>query len=127
MRKINWTVSGKGYEVTTRGDKRFSAFVARMPDGRTIEDHYQVSVKGYRTWREGKGRPPLDPSVDLFVEYLKLWKTWAFHHPDLIDELLVVLKNHNDTLKDRFATTRVNQAHALSVILNERIENDKRT
>lgn len=34
-----------GYEVSTQGDRRFSALVARMPDGRTIE--------------EGKGKPPL--------------------------------------------------------------------
>lgn len=121
MRTITWTRNGDGYEVSTKGDKRFSALVAKMPDGRTIEDHYQVSVKGYRTWREGKGRPPLRTGIDLFEEYLKLWKVWSELHPDLIEELLSVVKDHGDVLKDRFATTRVNQAHALSVILNEKL------
>lgn len=130
MRNITWTRNGEGYEVSTKGDKRFSALVAMMPDGRTIEMHYQGNVKGYdpdgTNWRLGKGRPPLNPNVNLFEEYLKLWKIWASHHPELIDELLRLVKEHNDALKDRFATTRVNQAHALSVILNERIKNDHR-
>lgn len=54
----------------------FSAFNAIMPDGRSIEQHYQCDVKGYdpggRNWRLGKGRPPLDTSKDLWGEYLAL-------------------------------------------------------
>lgn len=125
MRVIEWTRHDEGYEVSTKGDKRFSAFVAKLPDGRSIEDHYQVSVKGYRTWREGKGRPPLNPDIDLFGEYLKLWKIWASNNPELIDELLEVVKEYNDTLKDRFATTRVNQANALAVILDEKLQSEE--
>ena len=45
-----------GYEVSTRGDKRFSAFVARLPDGRTIETAW-ANAKGYPNWRAAKGRP----------------------------------------------------------------------
>lgn len=66
-----------GYEVSSRGDRRFSALYARLGDGRTIEQAYQLDVKGYRTtgatdWRVGKGRPPLRPlSRDaLWLEYL---------------------------------------------------------
>lgn len=32
-----------GYEVSTKGDKRFSALNAIMPDGRSIEQVYQCS------------------------------------------------------------------------------------
>lgn len=131
MRVIEWTRHDEGYEVSTKGDKRFSAFIARLPDGRTIEETYQGDVKGYdpggTNWRAGKGRPPLNPDIDLFGEYLKLWKIWAAEHPDLIDELLEVVKDYNNTLKDRFATTRVNQANALAVILNEKLNHDNRT
>ena len=37
MSKFTYGRTG-GYEVSTQGDKRFSALVARMPDGRTIEE-----------------------------------------------------------------------------------------
>lgn len=33
-----------GYEVSSKGDKRFSALFAKMPDGRSIEMHYQCDV-----------------------------------------------------------------------------------
>lgn len=111
-----------GYEVSSKGDKRFSALFAKMPDGRSIEMHYQCDVKGYdvggRNWRLGKGKPPLDESKDLVQEYQKLWETWAKDNQELLLELKVILLSHNNTLTDMFATTNVNQARALSIILN---------
>lgn len=111
-----------GYEVSSKGDTRFSALFAKMPDGRSIEMHYQLDVKGYnpggRNWRLGKGKPPLDESKDLVKEYQKLWETWAKDNQELLLELKVILLTHNNTLTDMFATTNVNQARALSIILN---------
>ncbi|WP_396190440.1 hypothetical protein [Flavobacterium sp.] len=127
MREIKWTRRGDGYEVSSIGDRRFSAFFAIMPDGRSLEEHYQCDVKGYdpggTNWKLGKGKPPLNKSLDLFEEYLKLWRIWADQHPDLIDELLGIVCIRGGYLKDTFAMTRVNQAHALSLILNERLQN----
>ena len=34
-----------GYEVSSKGDKRFSAFNAYLPDGRSIEQVYQCDIK----------------------------------------------------------------------------------
>lgn len=111
-----------GYEVSSKGDKRFSALFAKMPDGRSIEMHYQCDVKGYepggRNWRLGKGKPPLDLSKDLVKEYQKLWEVWAESNQELLLELKVIVLSHNNTLTDMFATTNVNQARALSIILN---------
>ena len=121
MRTITWTNRGHGYEVSSRGDRRFSAFYAIMPDGRNLETHYQCDVKGYKTWRDGKGRPLLDISIDLFAEYLKLWEIWSENNQPLIAELLEVVRDWDDVLKDSFANTRVNQAHALSIILNKKL------
>ena len=118
---IKWSRRG-GYECSSKGDKRFSALFAVMPDGRTIEQHYQCDVKGYdvggRNWRLGKGKPPLDNSKDMWVEYLELWKQWAKYNPSLIKELIGHAEAHNNTLTDMFATTPVNQARALAEILN---------
>ena len=113
-----------GYEVSSRGDTRFSAFNAIMPDGRSIEQHYQCDVKGYdpggRNWRLGKGRPPLDPDTDSWEEYLNLWREWAKSNLPLMRELYRAAKDK--VLSDRFATTPVNQARALATVLNELCE-----
>lgn len=113
----------RGYECSSKGDKRFSAFCAVMPDGRTIEQHYQCDVKGYQpggtNWRLGKGKPPLDSSKDMWAEYLALWEQWAMNHPDLMDELAQGAIQKGRVLSDMFATTPVNQARALAELLNK--------
>ena len=120
--KVKWSRFG-GYEVSSKGDRRFSALNAMLDCGRTIEEIYQCDIKGYdpggTNWRLGKGKPPLDRSVDLWAAYLDLWKQWALENPDLIDELRTLVKDNGFCLSDRFATTHINQAHALSKILNE--------
>lgn len=118
--KFTWARYG-GYEVSTRGDPRFSAFNARLADGRSIEQHYQCDIKGYdpggTNWRLGKGKPPLDPTTNLWADYRALWIEWAKDNQDLVLELMEKAKAHNGVLSDRFATTPVNQAHALAEIL----------
>ena len=115
-----------GYEVSSKGDKRFSAFNARLPDGRTIEEHYQCDVKGYdiggKNWRLGKGKPPLNHCSNLLESYINLWRIWAKENIPLMRELYRNAKQHNCILTDCFATTEVNQANALSKILNELIK-----
>jgi hypothetical protein len=122
-----WARRG-GYEVSSKGDKRFSAFNAIMPDGRSIEMHYQCDVKGYdlkgTNWRLGKGKPPLNANTDLWQEYLCLWRQWANNHLDLMRELYIAALP-SAILSDCFASTLVNQAHALACILNELIEKGK--
>ena len=41
--KYIWQRRG-GYEVSSKGDKRFSALNAVLPDGLSIEVHYQCRV-----------------------------------------------------------------------------------
>ena len=111
----------EGYEVSSKGDKRFSAFYARLPDGRTIEEHYQCDIKGYdpggTNWKLGKGKPPLKPltHIALWKEYLNLWRIYIENNPELLEKL----KQHA-VLKDSFATSNINQARALCFLLNEK-------
>ncbi|MNF70215.1 hypothetical protein D3C85_888920 [compost metagenome] len=98
--------------------------VARLSDGFTIEEHYQLDEgKGYRKysndWRFGKGKPPLDPSVDLYGVYKQLWRQWVLENPELFEELRQLAIANNYLLSDRFATTPVSQARALAELLNE--------
>lgn len=120
---FKWSRFG-GYECSTKGDRRFSAFVARMPDGRTIEEHYQCDVKGYdiggTNWRLGKGKPPLTQmsQEEMYQHYLRLWGAWAHYNGGLVEELRSLAQQYGNTLSDRFATTSINQARALADILN---------
>lgn len=116
----------KGYEVSTIGDKRFSALVATMPDGRTIESHYQCDVKGYEpggtNWKLGKGKPSLKHQTPemLYCEYIRLWREWSYLHLDLMEELRIKAKENDNILRDTFAKTNVAQSRALAQLLSER-------
>ena len=114
---------GRGYECSSAGDRRFSAFFARLEDGRTIEQHYQCDVKGYEpggtNWKLGKGRPPRDRDVDLWSAYKDLWRRWAKMHPGLMADLRRLAEENCGVLTDRFANTPINQARALAELLNE--------
>lgn len=119
----------KGYECSSKGDKRFSALFAKLPDGRTIEMHYQCDVKGYdpggRDWKLGKGKPTLDPTItsqELWRAYLRLWQEWAEWHGKEIEELREHAKANGNRLRDSFATSEINQARALAEILNREFE-----
>ena len=124
------------FEVSTKGDERFSALNATFKPGtvidgvnvggRTIEDVYQKVIK-----KSGKGQAPAKDSK-LYNEslktkedredfsytegYLPLWQEWARQNPELIEELREKAKGK--VLTDMFANTRVSQARALADILN---------
>lgn len=108
------------YEVSSKGDKRFSALYATLQDGRTIEEAYQLDVKGYRkfgdNWKLGKGKKPLDLSIDTWKEYKNLWKLYLNENPNLVRELQAF---NEVNFTDMFANTPVNQARALAELLNE--------
>ena len=114
-----------GYEVSTKGDERFSAMTAKMPDGRTIEMWYQCDIKGYciggTNWKLGKGKPPLIAfsKEQMWDMYLNLWRLWAIHNHSQMAWLAEAAKEKNCVLSDCFASTDVNQARALATILNE--------
>jgi hypothetical protein len=111
--------SKDNYEVSTKGDKRFSALVAKLADGRTIEEHYQVDVKGYASISEGKGQDPKKPMTreEQWQQYKGLWKQYFKLNPDLLEEISKSAKGK--TLTDMFASSPNSQARAISEILNE--------
>lgn len=128
MTHITWAyskVANGGFQVSTKGDPRFSALTAKMPDGRTIEMWYQCDIKGYdlggTNWMLGKGKAPLTEfnREHLWSMYLSLWRIWAIHNHELMEELLVLARKNNNCLVDSFASSNINQARALAQILNE--------
>ena len=124
---VKWSRKGKGYQCSSKGDTRYSAFFARLEDGRSIEQHYNCDIKGYdpggTNWKLGKGKPPKDKSIDLWEEYLKLWRRWADLNPHLLEELYHITKLTNNTLTDMFASSENNQARALAYLINEKYYN----
>lgn len=125
------------YEVSTAGDKRFSALNATFAEGtiidgidvsgKTIEYVYQNVIK-----KSGKGKAPAKDSIlnldgknltkeeledfSYYKGYLPLWQEWAKQNPALISELKA--KSAGKTLTDKFARTKISQARALTDILN---------
>lgn len=126
----------KFYEVSSAGDKRFSALYATFKPGtnifgqdvsnRTIESVYQHGVKqgDWITNNNYKTGRPMSKAIitgntedDSYTQgYLPLWQEWAKQNPDLIEDLRT--KSKGMQLNDKFAKTRVSQARALTDILN---------
>lgn len=112
--------SDNGYEVSTAGDSRFSALNARLPNGKTIEVAYQTDVKGYDSFREGKGKSPKNDMTreETYEAYKNLWRKWADNNPKLLKEL--VKESEGKVLTDKYANTNNNQARALHEIMVEK-------
>ncbi len=117
---FTWARKG-GYEISSIGDKRYSAFYAKLASGETIEHIYQCHIKGYKSIKEGKGKKPLNNMShhELWLAYLKLWEQWSIENEDDLFELALLATANNYTLSDTFASTPINQARALSHILNK--------
>lgn len=144
----SWSrTSENSYEVSTAGDKRFSAMVAKFNPGTiiegvdvggmTIEQVYQSVIKKSR-----KGQPPAEDSMinRLVIEsqlseearrdfYSTNKEDWSYRIGYLPlwqewakqnPQLIEELreKSAGKTLTDKFANTRVSQARALAEILN---------
>lgn len=124
-RLYSWERFG-GYEISSKGDTRLSAMFAKMPDGRTLECHYQCDVKltdpGGTRWWLGKGKPPNRKisTTELYLEYKDLWRIWTQNNLELFAQIAeLVLDKHEGVLSDRFATTPINQARVISELMNE--------
>lgn len=75
------------YECSSKGDKRFSAFYARV-NGKSIEEQYQAAKifeDGFTglTWKEAKGRNPINIE-EVSILYKKLWRQYLIENPGLI-------------------------------------------
>ena len=118
------------YEVGIKGDQRVNPLLARLRNGYTIEEMYQLKIKGYdrisMDWKAGKDKPPLNglSKEELWKRYLALWRMYFKEHKKLLEELKVSCKNK--TITDMFATTHVNQARALCTILNEEYKKEQK-
>lgn len=109
-------------ECSSRGDKRFSPFYARV-NGRSIEEQYQAAKifddgSTGLDWKQAKGRRATN-TAECAILYEKLWRRYISEHP----ELLEVLKRASG-LSDMFATKgTINQAQILWKIRNEQMIN----
>jgi hypothetical protein len=81
-------------ECSSRGDKRFSAFYARLKTygNKSIEEIYQackVFEDGSTglTWRQAKGRKPVNVD-EVRRLYSYLWDMYIIENPELLQVLL---------------------------------------
>lgn len=74
-------------ECSSKGDKRFSAFYARV-NGKSIEERYQAAKvfsdgSTGLTWREAKGRKPVNID-EISKLYKELWREYLTNNPSLL-------------------------------------------
>lgn len=106
-------------ECSSKGDKRFSAFFAKIQlNGRfdSIENHYQLSKRfGYeeapRTWKDAKGRKPTHFMINGFTYprellgqwYSILWAIYLDKNPHLVE-----YASRFDKFNDQFRGKSIN-------------------
>lgn len=117
------------FEVSTQGTpkgKRYSAFNAKLRGrgGKSIEDIYQVDIKGGKKIGPGKYtmkgsnyKGPLS-NEELYARYKQLWVEFFEENPKMLDEIAELTEGK--MIVDRFAYSPVNQARAIFEILSER-------
>lgn len=111
------------YELSSKGDTRFSPLIAKLADGRTLEEVYQLDIKGYRSrtdnWRDGKGKPPLNGlTIDqLYIRFRSLLYSFLKDNPELLKDFITISVQY-ENFTDMFAHTKVNQARAYCDIAN---------
>jgi len=105
-------------ECSSKGDKRFSAFYAKV-HGKSIEQLYQAAKifgdgSTGLTWREAKGRKPINIE-ELAILYKDLWREYLLDNPSFI----TILKRASG-LSDVFGQEKHNcQAITLWELRNE--------
>jgi hypothetical protein len=85
-------------ECSSKGDKRFSAFYAKV-NGNSIETIYQgrkVFEDGSTglSWKEAKGKKPINP-IEVRYLYSKLWDIYFEQNPELL-EIIKQYKGFSD-------------------------------
>lgn len=95
---MNWYMLNCGqypfYECSSKGDKRFSAFWARLNclGGKSIEEVYQAA-KVFEDgstglgWREAKGRKPVNAD-EVRRLYSEMWDEYFKENPELVDVII---------------------------------------
>jgi hypothetical protein len=77
-------------ECSSKGDRRFSAFYAKV-NGKSIEEQYQA-MKVFEdgstglSWKAAKGKKAVN-AAECAEYYSKLWDQYISEHPELLDIL----------------------------------------
>jgi DNA-directed DNA polymerase III PolC len=132
-------VTYPNYELSSKGDNRFSALYAKIGQ-KSIEEIYQLEIKGYinseeykldklgynsnrQGWKYGKGKPSINESIknedELFNAYTNLWILFFKLNKDLLKEIQE--KAIGKTLTDCFANSSISQARSIAFILNDKL------
>lgn len=117
-----------GYEVTSRGDKRFSPFFMNIINPasgelRTLEDFYHLVIKGledddHKSWKDCKGLPPKEGyELDMDLRCTNMYKSYLSKYPGLLYELSVI--GGVKVFTDMFGITNNSQARYYCDILND--------
>lgn len=120
----------KRYELSSDGDNRFSSRIAKFKDGRSVEEVFQLDIKGYgqigKEWKNKRNQPSLIPYTEeeLYNAYKMLWRKWAIENKSVFNEIVDKVKE-GYVLSDKYAQTpnssRMNRLQVLTELAQEEI------
>jgi hypothetical protein len=105
--------------------RKLSPLNLKTPSGKTVEEAYQIDVKGYNSITEGKGKPPKNTNIDSQLEFTKLVHSALDSNESLKQGLL---SNSDAKFTHPFAT-KANGADIVGAVTSyiDKIKNPKPT
>lgn len=119
---------------SSKNNEPLSALRMKFSDGRTIEEVYQLDVKGYRRsamensawrnepwkmWMEGKSKPTLKGQTpeELDSQYTDLWRHWFNQNPDQLELAARAIGNRpiNDVMAKPGSVSQSKSIHEILV------------
>ena len=98
-----------GYDISLQGDSRYAKTVAKLRNGKTIQEEFNERLKPL---------PQMEP--EKFYPYLlSVYRQWAWENPLLMKELLDKALSNRNCIRDKLAVGVLSHARALVQILNE--------
>jgi hypothetical protein len=98
-----------GYDISLKGDNRYCKIVAKLANGKTVQEEFNERIKSL---------PQLEP--ETFYPYLLgVYRQWAYENPLLLKELAYKALTNSNCVRDKLAVGVLSHARALVQILNE--------
>ena len=102
-----------GYDVSSKGDRRFSPEFNRTASGQSIQWHLENEI----LVKHGKNF-----SDEAYAAYYNIWRRWAERNYAKMAMLADLASRNDNTIRDSVTTGQMTHARVLAQLLNERAE-----
>lgn len=98
-----------GYDISIHGNNRFCKTVARLSNGKTIEEEFKDRTKDL---------PSGEPEA-YYPYLLDIYREWVNENPVAFKVLLCGAVSNSNCVRDKLAVGVLTHARALTQLLNE--------